>query len=101
MRWANERVVMDAAGRVRRVSSVMSQHPSLFARLGLAMVIGLAFIVTLVLFIPALLIGVLVLSLFLIYNRIKLVVSGTKMPGGVLDGRRNVRVIDREHDASR
>lgn len=97
MRWASERVVTDAAGRVRRVTTVVAQHPSPFARLGLALVVGLAFIITMVLLVPAILIGAVILSLFLIAHKLKLALAGAKAPNGPLDGRRNVRVIDRNH----
>ncbi|MAY75051.1 MAG: hypothetical protein CMJ31_10115 [Phycisphaerae bacterium] len=91
-------MVVDAAGRVRRVTNVVSRHPSVFARLGLALLIGMAFLLTLVLLVPALLIGLILISAYLFVSRIRQMVMGTTEPGGVLDGRRNVRVIDRSRD---
>jgi hypothetical protein len=95
MAFQHERIFVDAAGRVRRVASVAAGHPSLLGRLGLALVIGLGFLLTLVVLVPAIIIGLIVLGGFLLWQRARRVFSRAGKPNGVLDGRRNVRVIER------
>ncbi|MBX3321611.1 MAG: hypothetical protein KF757_01335 [Phycisphaeraceae bacterium] len=90
-------VFSNAAGdSARRVFVSIGRRPSFLARVCMFLVAALVFGVALVVLIPIMLFGVFLLGSLWLYVSIRSLFRRAGDPNGVLDQRRNVRVIERD-----
>lgn len=87
---------MDMFEQQHSARSVSFRAPGLLAQI-LAIIIFLAIVAVLFLFLVPLALALLVIGLvYFVYFKIKLVFRRAHQPNGPLDGRRNVRVVERD-----
>ena len=84
------------SGGTVRTFHFVARQPSWLARIAIVLAFLLLLALLAVVVIPAIVIGVVALGAIAAVGRVRAWIGGTTAPNGVLDGRRNVRVIGRE-----
>jgi hypothetical protein len=97
-RWAQTYTVFsNAAGDgARRVFFSIGQRPSLLSRIAMFLIVATAFGLALVVLVPVMLLGIVVLGGLWFCAALRGLMRRVTGANGPLDGRRNVRVIDRD-----
>lgn len=86
--------IRETVFRIERRMHAARNRPTLFGRFAAHVFILVALVLSLIVLIPLLVLFLTVAILVWVYGRLRAAVMRATSPNGVLDGRRNVRVID-------
>lgn len=85
--------VEQVGGGFAHTIGVTNSRPSLLARLVWAVALLLGGVLVLVVVVPLAIFGLVLTGVIFAYGLIRVWLGGARSPNGVLDGRRNVRVV--------